>query len=78
MSTLTMTVKDARDLSFTTRDAAIDVVIRLMKERDELLEALNNLVDYIDIIPTDLHYRDETRELMDAARAAIKAAEQTP
>ena len=58
---------------------------RIWKERDELrrqrgvlLEALNNLVDHIDLIPTDPYYRDETQELMGAARAAIKVAEQTP
>ena len=51
---------------------------RLHAQRDALLEALNNLVDHIDLIPTDPYYRDETQELMGAARAAIKVAEQTP
>lgn len=66
MSTLTMTVKDARDLSFTTRDAAIDVVIRLMKERDALLEALEALIDGAEAMGWDTTQ----------ARAAIKAVEE--
>jgi hypothetical protein len=40
-----------------------------------LLVALNKLVDHIDFIPTDPYYRNETKELMDAARAAIARAE---
>lgn len=35
-----MTRKDAEDLRFITRDQAIDVVIRLMEERDACVEAL--------------------------------------
>lgn len=49
---------------------------RLHAQRDALLEVVNKLVDHIDFIPTDPYYRDETRELMGAARAAIKAAEE--
>jgi hypothetical protein len=41
----------------------------------ELRKALNKLVDHIDFIPTDPYYRNETKELMDAARAAIAKAE---
>jgi hypothetical protein len=48
----------------------------LRKQRGVLLEALNNLVDHIDLIPTDPYYRDETRQLINAARAAIKAVEE--
>jgi len=48
---------------------------RLHAQRDALLEALNNLVDHIDLIPTDPYYRDETRQLINAARATIKAVE---
>ena len=49
---------------------------RLHKVNQELLEALNKLVDHIDFIPTDPYYRNETKELMDAARAAIAKAEE--
>jgi len=48
---------------------------RLIACAPELLEALNKLVDHIDFIPTDPYYRNETKELMDAARAAIAKAE---
>lgn len=58
-------------------DAAVELR-RLHAQRDALLEALSNLVDHIDFISTDPYYRDETRKLVGSARAAIKAAEQTP
>jgi cobalamin biosynthesis protein CobT len=41
-----MTRKDAEDLSFITRDQAIDVVIRLMEERDACVEALEAAVQW--------------------------------
>lgn len=40
----TLTVKDAKDLSFVTRDDAVDVVIRLMEERDALAAVLDKIV----------------------------------
>jgi vacuolar-type H+-ATPase subunit E/Vma4 len=57
-------------------DAAAAELRRLHAQRDALLEALSNLVDHIDLIPTDPYYREETQELMGAARAAIKAVEE--
>lgn len=35
-----MNRKDANDLSFLTRDQAVDIVIRLMDERDACVNAL--------------------------------------
>jgi hypothetical protein len=35
-----ITAKDAKDLRFITRDQAVDVVIRLMDERDACVNAL--------------------------------------
>lgn len=35
-----MTRKDANDLRFVTRDQAVDVVIRLMEERDACVNVL--------------------------------------
>ncbi len=51
---------------------------RLMAAAPELLEALNKLVAHVDFIPTDPYYRNETKELMGAARAAIAKAEAQP
>ena len=41
---MSITRKDARDLTFVTREQAVDTVIRLMEERDELLEALKAML----------------------------------
>lgn len=71
-------VLEAEPRSAAHHDAAAAELRRLHAQRGALLEALNNLVDHIDLIPTDPYYRDETQELMGAARAAIKVAEQTP
>jgi hypothetical protein len=54
-------------------DAAAELR-RLHAVNQELRKALNKLVDHIDFIPTDPYYRNETKELMDAARAAIAKA----
>jgi hypothetical protein len=40
-----LTVKDARDLSFLTRDQAVDIIIRLMEERDACVSALRHLLE---------------------------------
>lgn len=69
-------VLEAEPRSAAHHDAAAAELRCLHAQRDALLEALNNLVDHIDFIPTDPYYRDETRELMGAARAAIKAVEE--
>jgi hypothetical protein len=42
-----MTRKDAKDLSFVTRDQAVDVVIRLMEERDACVKALTTAREFI-------------------------------
>lgn len=62
-----ITVKDARDLSFTTRDEAVDIVIRLMEERDALLQALKNLLES--------HYNDNIikADCLEAEAAIAKA-----
>lgn len=39
-----ITIQDARDLSVLTRDEAMNVIIRLQSERDELVKALNTLI----------------------------------
>ena len=57
-------------------DEAAAELRRLHAVNQELLGALNKLVDHIDFIPTDPYYRNETKELMDAARAAIAKAEE--
>lgn len=40
----TLTIKDARDLSFLTRDQAVEIIIRLMEERDACVVALQHLL----------------------------------
>ena len=69
-------VLEAEPRSAAHHDAAAAELRRLHAQRDALLEALNNLVDHIDLIPTDPYYREETQELMGSARAAIKAVEE--
>lgn len=42
-TSLALSAKDAKDLLLRTRDEAIDTVIRLMEERDALLNAAKRL-----------------------------------
>jgi hypothetical protein len=58
-----MTVKDARDLSFLTRDQAVEIIIRLMEERDACVEALEGVM-----------YWDNGKPEWETARAAIAKA----
>lgn len=43
-----ITRKDANDLTFLTRDQAVDVVIRLMEERDACLAALIEATQFVE------------------------------
>lgn len=38
--------KDANDLAFLTRDQAIDVIVRLMEERDTCVQALQAALEW--------------------------------
>lgn len=45
MSDFKLSKKDLKDLSFTTRDDALEIIIRLQDERDVLLKALQKIVE---------------------------------
>jgi hypothetical protein len=67
---------EAHDWQYKMAGDRLRRIEKLEAVNAELLEALNKLVDHIDFIPTDPYYRNETKELMDAARAAIAKAEE--
>jgi predicted transcriptional regulator len=65
---MSITRKDARDLTFVTREQAVDTVIRLMEERDALLEALQRVKE------TGVFVGAIAQEMMDAAIAKAEGA----
>ena len=68
-------INQSHEMKLSVRGYEIQIA-DLKAVNQELLGALNKLVDHIDFIPTDPYYRNETKELMDAARAAIAKAEE--
>jgi DNA polymerase/3'-5' exonuclease PolX len=68
-------INQSHEMKLSVRGYEIQIA-DLKTVNQELLGALNKLVDHIDFIPTDPYYRNETKELMDAARAAIAKAEE--
>lgn len=41
-----MTSKDAKDLAFSNRDQALEIIIRLINERDTCVKTLQNFIEF--------------------------------
>jgi len=71
-NSLTISMQDAKDLMFRTRDEAVEVVIRLMEERDKAKETACQIQEQLHAV-LDAAKKLEARGFFAASTCADKA-----